>query len=108
MKIINKPILLDFSKKHPRLESSLEAWLRKVRNESWAIPADILKTFPHAKLQPAHRVCFAIEPGHCYLVMAIHYSAQVGVIKWIGSFYQHPILPSSSLMCAKEENFYVC
>jgi|CryBogDrversion2_8_1035294.scaffolds.fasta_scaffold00278_4 mRNA-degrading endonuclease HigB of HigAB toxin-antitoxin module len=92
MKIINKPILSDFSKKHPKLESFLEAWLRKVRNEIWESPEDVLKTFPNAKPQFFNRVCFVIEPGHCYLVMAIHYSAQAASIKWIGSFYQYPNL----------------
>lgn len=92
MKVINKPILFDFSKKHPSLSSFVEAWISKIRNENWNKPEDILKTFPHAKLQPSQRVCFEIAPNHCYLVIAAHYSAQVVAIKWIGSFYQHPNL----------------
>ena len=100
MKIINKPILLDFSKGNPKLESFIEAWVRKIRNEDWASPEDVLKTFPHAKLQLADRICFTIEPGRCYLVIAINYSAQVAAIKWIGSFYQYPNLSLPSSMCA--------
>ncbi|MBY0462027.1 MAG: type II toxin-antitoxin system HigB family toxin [Alphaproteobacteria bacterium] len=100
MKIINKPILLDFSKKHPKLESFLEAWIRKIRNESWLSPEDVLKTFPHARLQLFHRICFTIEPRRCYLTIAVNYSAQVVSIKWIGTYYQYPNPPSSLLMCA--------
>ncbi|MBY0281809.1 MAG: type II toxin-antitoxin system HigB family toxin [Alphaproteobacteria bacterium] len=100
MKIINKLILLDFSKKHPKLESSLEAWIRKVRNENWLNQEDVLKTFPHAKPQLFHRICFAIVPGSCYLAIAINYSAQAIALKWIGTFYQYPDAQSSLFMCA--------
>lgn len=104
MKVINKTILFDFSKKHPSIGSFLEAWIRKIKNESWGEPEDVLKTFPHAKLQPFHRVCFEIVPNHCFLVIAAHYSAQVVAIKWIGSFYQYPNLSVHHSLEYKGEN----
>ena len=97
MKVINRPILLAFSRENPEIADFLEAWVYKIRNENWKSPEDVLATFPGARLQSSNRICFTIEPDCCYVVIMIHYSAQFVIIKSIESFYPHQNLLTHSL-----------
>jgi mRNA interferase HigB len=85
MKIINKFALQQYIKQHPDTENWLTAWCFKVFQETWENSEDVIKTFPKATLLENKDLRFKSTVQNFFLLVSLHYKAQIVSIKYIGS-----------------------
>ena len=95
MKIIHKPLLHEFMEKYPDTAEWLKAWLVKVSEEIWDVPADILRSFPKAEFKEPMEVAFISLTKGYLLTVNIHYLARIVAIKSIDPLRTFPDLPKT-------------
>ncbi len=105
MKIINKPILHQFSSKHPELSDYITIWLLNVAKANWHKKEDILITFPKAELLEWNRVRLPIIHSEHTIQADIHYSAKMIFIKFVES-KQQQLSINDSKPCSLQETTY--
>jgi mRNA interferase HigB len=79
MRIIARPILIEYWEKHGQEKSSLEKWYRVVLKSDWAKPDDIKKTFnsvdPYTKDNRLYHI-FDVGGNNTRVIVNIHFNTK--------------------------------
>ena len=79
MRIIARPILMDYWKKHRREKGSLESWYKVVQKADWTKPSDLKKTFnsvdPYRQDNRLYHI-FNVGGNHTRVVANIHFNTK--------------------------------
>lgn len=89
MRIIALPPLREFWRDRADAEGPLQAWILFVRQASWQNPNELKTDFPNASVLGNNRVVFNIKGNDYRLIVAVLYSAQAVLIKFIGTHAQY-------------------
>ncbi|GKX55780.1 hypothetical protein SOASR030_18920 [Leminorella grimontii] len=79
----------DFSQRHNRARSALDAWYDEVCRATWKTPQDIKNRFPSADFLANNKVIFNIKGNNYRLVVLVVYIAGVVVIEKIGTHAEY-------------------
>lgn len=85
MHIIARATLQAFWKKHPEAEVPLRAWHAIVEGLTWAGPADVRRTFPHASFLQNNRVVFNVGGNKFRLIVKVIYPMGRIYVRFVGS-----------------------
>lgn len=84
MRIIAKPILIDYWTKHRQEKVSLENWYKVVLKASWTKPDDMKKTFnsvdPFRKDNRLYHI-FNVGGNNTRVIVNIHFNTQIVYIR---------------------------
>ena len=73
MKIINKPLLAERSKKYADARAPLQAWCNAMESGTWSTPAELKEHFRSASIIRGGVVVFNIKGKHYRLVTRINF-----------------------------------
>jgi len=98
MRIIARRTLREFWRSgHAEAEQPLKSWFAQVSRASWASPASIKRSFPHASIIDRERAVFNIGGNKFRLVVKIWFEGKTVWIKFIGTHAEYDKLNISSL-----------
>lgn len=89
MRIISRPRLIEFWKKHPDAETPLRIWFKKVEQSKWKSINDLKHGFPTADYVGNDRVVFDIKGNHYRIVVLIFFSGQKMYIRFVGTHAEY-------------------
>lgn len=95
MRVIAKPALVSFWKKHPKAKSMLEAWYREACHASWKRPQDIKSDHRNASFLANNRVVFNINEYR--LVVSVAYKFDAIYIKFIGTHAEYDAIDAATV-----------
>jgi len=70
-------------------EHPLRAWYAEVKKATWATSAEIKERYITASILTKNRVVFNIGGNKYRLVVAVHYEAQIILIRFIGTHKEY-------------------
>lgn len=83
MRLVNRVVLTSFIEKHAEMRSSVVAWEKTVKEQSWGTPQDMIKKFPKASNVGSNEWWFNLSPGGYRLKAKIDFNAKVVIVKGI-------------------------
>lgn len=87
--IISRKTLIEFYNKNPDAKGQIEAWYKEAKRAKWKTPSDIKAQYRNVSFVKSSRVVFNICGNKYRLVVKIHYQAQIGFIRFIGSHEEY-------------------
>jgi mRNA interferase HigB len=84
MKILNKPLIDSFARKHIDCTLALERWVTFVEDTSWKSHNDLKRDFPSADYVGNHRYVFNIKGNRYRLAAVVIFLSELVVIRFIG------------------------
>ncbi len=81
MRVISKPILIEFWEKHPQTQSSLNHWYNTLKNSKASNFTDLQKTFSDVEGIGKQRFIFNIKGNHARIVCIIQFQHQTAYIR---------------------------
>lgn len=92
MRIIAKPVLIEYWEKHRQEKSSLENWYKVVLKSIWTRPDDIKKTFnsvdPFRKGNRLYHI-FDVGGNNTRVIVNIHFNTKIVYIRSVLSHEQY-------------------
>jgi len=89
MRLVGKPKLEDFVRRHGDVRSAVDAWQTEVEAAGWKGPADVKARYPSASFLSENRVIFNIKGNRYRLETKISYEVEVVLVKWIGTHAEY-------------------
>ncbi len=75
MKIIGKPILEEFKRKHADARSQVDSWIAETEEAEWKTPHEVKDRYPNASLLGDGIVIFNIKRDNYRLKVLISYKS---------------------------------
>ena len=91
MRIISKPILIDFysTKETSDSKEDILSWYAEAKRAKWKAPHEILSAYPKASIIKGSRVVFDICRNKYRLVVKIHYNTGIIYIRFVGTHKEY-------------------
>ncbi|MFC5050831.1 type II toxin-antitoxin system HigB family toxin [Rubritalea spongiae] len=89
MRIVGKPILEKFMKKHARARSPLSAWVQDAIDSEWLTPQDIKNRYNSADFLKDNKVVFNIGGNNFRLVVIVRYQNGIVMIDKVGTHAEY-------------------
>ena len=89
MILLGKRLLVEFSRKHASARGATSAWAAEVEGGAWRSSAELKARFPSVSFVASDRVVFNLKGNHFRLDAQINYSAQVILIRRIGTHAEY-------------------
>jgi mRNA interferase HigB len=89
MRLLGKPKLGDFARRHADIRSPLEAWICELEAAEWRGPADIKARYPTASFLTENRVIFNIKGNKYRVETKVNYEIDVVLVTWIGTHAEY-------------------
>ncbi len=77
------------AKHRKTVKAQLDAWYAEVAKAEWKSPAELKSQYSSASIVSTERVVFNIKGNDYRLVVAINYTFQVVLIKWLGTHKEY-------------------
>jgi len=98
MIIINRKILLDFTRKHADAIRPVMKWLYDVENAQWSSFSDVKKTFSTADYAGNDHIVFDIKGNNYRFVTIIIFEDSVVNIRWAGTHAEYDKIKDCSIL----------
>ena len=89
MRIISRPRLIEFWKKHPDAETPLRVWFKKVEGSKCKSINDLKKDFPTADYVGNDRVVFDIKGNRYRIIVLVFFTGQKMYIRFVGTHSEY-------------------
>lgn len=89
MRLLGKPKLRKFRKRHADARSQLDSWEAEVETAEWKTPLDIKKRYPKASVIGHQQVVFDICGNNYRLWVTIAYQTGIVLIREIGTHKEY-------------------
>ena len=89
MILVGKSLLIEFGRTHASARDAMAAWALEVEGVSWGSIIDVKARFPSASFIGKDRVVFNVKGNHFRLDAQINYSAQVVLVRRIGTHAEY-------------------
>lgn len=89
MILVGKSLLTEFGRSHASARDAIAAWALEVERASWRSIVDLKARFPAASFVGKDRVVFNLKGNHFRLDVQINYSAQVVLVRRIGTHAEY-------------------
>src|SRR5689334_13170270 len=89
MILVGKGILTEFALRHASARDAIAAWTLEAENASWRSTVDVRARFPSVSLVGKDRLVFNLKGNHFRLDVQINYSAQVVLVRRIGTHAEY-------------------
>jgi mRNA interferase HigB len=82
MRVIGRPVLEGFSKRHPQAKRNLDAWYQVTKDANWGSIVEVRRVYPSADFVSGLTV-FNISGNKYRLIADIFYKQQIASIKYV-------------------------
>jgi mRNA interferase HigB len=89
MIVVGKRLLTEFAERHASARGAIAAWAFEVEAASWQSSFDVKARFASASFVGNDRVIFNLKGNHFRLDTQISYSAQVVLVRRIGTHAEY-------------------
>lgn len=89
MRVIARPIIIDFYTKHADAKTALEEWYKKVQNADWSNFSDIKSDFNSVDAVGNDRFVFNIKGNNYRIVALILFAPKHLYIRFIGTHAEY-------------------
>lgn len=97
MHIISRKPLREFSEKHPRAKTPLDAWFSEVSRARWTSFADVRATCGSADVVAGNRVIFDIGGNKYRLVVKIAYKCGKIFVRFVGTHAEYDRIDAKTI-----------
>jgi mRNA interferase HigB len=98
MIIINRQILLDFTRKHADTVRSVTKWISDVENAQWSSFVDVKKTYNTADYVGNDHIVFDIKGNNYRFVTIIIFEDSVVNVRWAGTHGEYDKIIDCSIL----------
>ena len=98
MIIINRQILLDFTRKHADARKSVARWIVDVENAQWSSFSDVKKTYNTADYVGNDHIVFDIKGNNYRFVTIVIFEDGVVNIRWAGTHSEYDKIKDCSIL----------
>ena len=98
MIIINRRILLDFTRKHADASKSVAKWIVDVENAQWASFVDVKKTYRTADYVGNDHIVFDIKGNDYRFITIVIFEDGVVNIRWAGTHAEYDKIKDCSIL----------
>lgn len=89
MILVGKRVLTDFARSHASARGAIASWAAEVEAASWQSPVDVKAKFRSVSFVGSYRAVFNLRGNHFRLDAQINYSAQVVLVRRIGTHAEY-------------------
>jgi mRNA interferase HigB len=89
MKLLGRPKLLAFERKHPDVRGPLRAWVAEVQDAEWQKTMDIKERYQHASFIDGQRVVFNLKGNSYRLDTRINFVARIVLVIRAGTHAEY-------------------
>ena len=89
MKLLGKPKLNTFKRKHTNARKQIDAWVAEVEDAAWQSPHEMRQRYPTADTPGNMNAIFNISGNKYRLWVRINYSAQLVIVKEVGTHEEY-------------------
>jgi mRNA interferase HigB len=89
MILVGKRVLVQFGRKHASARDAVAAWVAEVEAASWHSSVDVKARYSSISFVGHDRVVFNLKGNHFRLDAQINYSAQVVLVRRIGTHAEY-------------------
>ncbi|UXE66427.1 MAG: type II toxin-antitoxin system HigB family toxin [Chryseotalea sp. WA131a] len=97
MRVLSKPVLRDFWKKHPDCEEQLKSWYREAEKSEWKNTHDLKLEYPSASILGDNRVVFNIKGNSYRLIVKINFQYQMTWIRFVGTHKEYDKIDATKI-----------
>ena len=98
MIIINRKLLLDFTRKHADAIRPVKKWISDVENAQWSSFVDVKKTYTTADYVGNDHIVFDIKGNTYRVVTIVIFEDSVVNIRWAGTHAEYDKLNDCSIL----------
>ena len=98
MIIINRNVLLEFTRKHSAAGKPVAKWIVDVENAQWASFADVKKTYRSADYVGNDHIVFDIKGNDYRFVTIVIFEEGVVIIRWAGTHAEYDKIKDCSIL----------
>ena len=98
MIIINRNVLLEFTRKHSDAGKPVAKWIVDVENAQWASFADVKKTYRSADYLGNDHIVFDIKGNDYRFVTIVIFEDGVVIIRWAGTHAEYDKIKDCSIL----------
>jgi len=73
MDVVGREVLEDFKRRHPDVQSQVDAWLLEAAEASWGMPQAVTQRYSTASILSGNRVVFNLKGNSHRLLVRIAY-----------------------------------
>ena len=89
MTLVGKRLLAEFARAHASARDAVAAWTAEVEAASWRSSLDVKTRFRSASFMGRNRVVFNLKGNHFRLDAQINFSAQIVLVRRIGTHAEY-------------------
>lgn len=89
MTLVGKRLLTEFAQKHASARDAIAAWTSEVEAASWRSSVDVKVRFRSVSFIGSDRIVFNLKGNHFRLDAQISYSAQIVLVRRIGTHAEY-------------------
>lgn len=97
VRVISRPILIQFSKKYPDAEQPIKSWYYEAKKARWKNSNEIKRQYTTASILKNGRVVFNIGGNKYRLIVAIHYKSRIVYIRFIGTHQEYDLINAETI-----------
>ncbi len=97
MRIISRPILIQFCKNHPDAEQPIKSWYYEAHKARWGNSNEIKRQYITASILKNGRVIFNICGNRYRLIVAINYKSKIVYIRFIGTHREYNLINAETI-----------
>ena len=89
MRVIAKPTLRKFWKKHADCEEQLKSWYRETEKSKWSNINELKREYPSASILNDNRIVYNIKGNNYRLIVKFNFEYQICWIRFIGTHAEY-------------------
>lgn len=89
MRVISRPILVNYWTKHTDAEQALKTWLYEAEHAIWEDFRDIKDRYSSSDPIPGNRCVFNIKGNRYRLLVKIHFNTHIVYIRFVGTHAEY-------------------
>lgn len=97
MRVIARPVLIHFAKRHKDAEQSIRAWYHEARKADWKHSNEIKALYGTASVLKNGRVVFNICGNKYRLITAIKFKPKIVYIRFIGTHHEYDMINAETI-----------
>jgi len=97
VRVLARPILIQFGKRHKDAEQSIRAWYHEAKKADWNNSNEIKERYGTASVLKKGRVIFNICGNKYRLVVAIKYKPKIVYIRFIGTHKEYDTIDAEAI-----------